>query len=106
MERVTRHNPQLRWYANAHGMGLWDSTKAKGFICGITRWTTIPRWTITKYDKRQDRKMNYSTPEGEITHTEIMNIDDDLGQILARGWEATFRVIRGHGYVIQDKDLY
>jgi hypothetical protein len=106
MERITKHNPQLRWYANARGMGLWDTNKSKAFICGITRATTIPRYSIIKHDKKKDRVMNYSTPDGEISHTEVMNIDEDDGQMLARGWEATFKVIKGHGYAIDESGLY
>lgn len=109
MDRITRKNPSLRWYANERGMGLWDSNKGednRSFICGITRYMTIPRYSITKYDKTKDRVMNYSDAEGNITHREIIHTDEEEGIILARGWEATFKVIKGHGYEIDETDLY
>ena len=78
MERVTKYNPQLRWYANATHRGLFDSTKKRAFICGIGHQYTLPLFTI-------------------------MRSSD--GYVFARSWRAILQEVKRNGYEIFENDL-
>lgn len=106
MEMVTKANPQLRWHSNKASVGLFDSNKKDAFICGIGREMTIPQWTIMRYDRTQDRVLNRCTEDGDITHTEIINMDNDKGKILMRSWRSILDIVKRKGYRVNDEDVY
>lgn len=105
MDRITKHNPQLRWHSSATHTGLFDPTKKKGFICSIGKQLTIPQFTIFKYDTAQDRVLNRSDEHGDIRHTEIINMDSDKNKVLMRSWRAILGAIKKLGYEVNDDDL-
>ena len=107
MERITKYNPNLKWYANATHRGLFDSDKKdKAFICGITHNLTIPKFTIQKHDPRAVRTINYSNAYGDITHKEDVYTGDDEGYVIARSWKTIFNIVKKRGYNVNEKDLY
>ena len=108
MNRVTKYNPQLRWHESEVAAGLFDAVKgrdSKAFLCAIGKSTTIPAFTILKYDKRQDRQLHRSNEWGEILFTETFNMDKDKYKCLARSWRAMFNAIKSLGYEVDDEDL-
>lgn len=109
MNRVIKFNPQLRWYESPRAAGLFDSLKGqdqKAFICSIGKSTTIPAFTILKYDTKQDRQLHRSNEWGEVLYTETFNMDNDKFKCLARSWRAMFNAIKSLGYEVDDEDLF
>lgn len=104
LHRILRPNPELRLHRNATHTGLFD-TENNHYVCGISRFSRIPRFTIVKYDKTQDRKVNYSDENGNITSRQILNRDEEKGRVLARSWISTFNILRGQGYEVDDEDI-
>ena len=108
MNRVTKYNPQLRWYQSEVGAGLFDSFKGsetKGFLCAIGRNKIMPAFTFLKYDVTKDEVLNYCTEEGEPTHKQIINREEDNYRCLARSWRGMFNIIKNLGYKIDDEEL-
>ena len=104
MERITKYNPELRWYANKTHRGLFDTHRGK-FICGIPHNLTIPKFSIQRYDKKQERKVDFTNMYGEYVGTEIIQTDDLDGLYLARGWPIIFKMLKKRGYKINEKGL-
>jgi hypothetical protein len=90
-----KYNPSLRWHANATHRGLFEGNK---FITGISHNITIPKVSLSKYDKKFERKLSWSTPDGEVVKTEVYNLDHDLDKILTKGWVSTIRTVLRKGY--------
>ena len=106
MDRVVKHNKHLRWFANKTHKALWDTSKGeRGFICGITNTSIIPRYSIMQYDFSKDKKVEWCNMYGEITGNETVNPDESEYQVLARGWEAIFNILEKKGYEIDKKGL-
>jgi hypothetical protein len=105
MERITKYNPTLRWHANKTHRALYDSVKAKGFLCGIPHCFTIPEFSIEEYNKAHERKITYTNEWGEITGSEILNTEEDMYAFLARGWKAIFKILTRKGYKIDERGL-
>ncbi len=108
MDRVTKYNPQLRWYESDRATGLFDSYKGrdtKAFLCSIGKNKTIPAFTILKYDTAQDRVLNRSNQYGDVMSTEIINMDEDKHKCLARSWRGMFNMIKNLNYGVDDEDL-
>ena len=104
MERVTKYHPELRWYANVNYRGLYDSHKGK-FLLGISHNMTIPKYTMFRYDRSKDRRLDYTNEHGEYLSSEIINTDDDEGKMLARGWLPSLQILEGYGYTIDKRGL-
>lgn len=77
----------------------------KEFICGASPHFTIPRYSIVKYDKTQDRRASWSTPDGVVTSREVINDDEEKGKILVRGWETTLKILKQKGFDIRSEDI-
>lgn len=107
MDRITKYNPQLSWKATATHRGLFDTTlhQDKAFICGITHNMTIPKYSIIEYDFSKDRKLQWCTQDGTKTGTEIVNKDEHDYKVLARGWEAIFKILEKRGYLLDRRGL-
>ncbi len=97
MDRVTKYNPSLRWYANATHRGLFDSNK---FICGISHNLTIPKTSLSKYDKKFEKSLSWATPDGEVVKTETYNLDYEVDKILTVGWVSIIRSVLAKGYKV------
>lgn len=106
MERITKFNPTLRWFATPTHRALWDWTKGEnGFICGIPHDSIIPKISIMEYNFDKDRRLNYTNMYGETTGSEIINMDEYKYQVLARGWESIFAIVEQNGYEIDKRGL-
>lgn len=106
MDRITKHNSSLRWFANATHKALWDTSKGEnGFICGITHMSTIPKYSIMEYNFKNDRSLTYCNMYGEVTGKEIVNQDEFEYKVLAQGWEVTFDILERKGYKIDRENL-
>lgn len=70
MEKITKYNPRLRWYANATHRGLFDSNR---YICGIGHNMTIPKWTIMR---------------------------ESDGYVFMRSWKSIIEEVKRRGYEI------
>lgn len=104
VDRITKYNPQLRTYANKNYRGLFDSDKGK-FILGISHNMTIPKYSVFRYDRSKDRRLDYTDEHGEYLSSEIINTDDEEGKMLVRGWKPTLEILEGYGYKIDWKGL-
>jgi len=93
MERIEKKNPSARWYSTVKHRGLWIRGK---FICGIGSNLTIPKFSITRYDKSKDIKC-----WGEV----IDNTDEWKDIILMRSWRVIFNTIKQKGYEVDDENL-
>jgi len=102
--RILRKNNGLRIHRGATHTGLFD-TENNRFVCGISRYSRIPRFTIVKHDFLQDRKINYSDENGNVTSKQIINTDDEKGKVLVRSWISVFNILRGQGYEVDDEDI-
>lgn len=102
--RILRPNPELRLHRNQSYTGLFD-TENNYYVCGISRFSRIPRFTIIKRDKAQDKKITYTDEHGNVTSRQIVNKDEEKGKVLARSWIATFNILRGQGYEVDDEDI-
>lgn len=98
MARITKYNPDVRWIAHEHVMGLHDVHK--GFVCGITRSRTIPLFSIFLKNPNDIKKIDYCTEEGEYTHSGYVDKNPESGKMLARGWAITFHILEQKGYKI------
>lgn len=106
MDRLTKHNKSLRWFANSTHRSLWDTDKGeRGFICGITHNSIVPRYSIMQYDFSKDKKLTYCNAFGEVTESETTNADEEEYTALARGWEATLAIVERNGYVVDRRGL-
>ena len=107
MERVTKYNPDLRWFANKTHRALWDiSAGDNGFICGITHHSIMPKYSLMEYDFSKDRKLNYSDMYGNATgQSAVINPDENKYTVLARGWENIFAIVERNGYQIDRRGL-
>lgn len=106
MDRITKYNPNLRWFANRTHRALWDIDKKDGgFICGIDHRMTIPRYSIMEYNFDLDKKINYCDMNGEATGSEIVNMKELEYKALARGWEAILSIVKRKGYKIDERGI-
>lgn len=107
MDRITKYNPQLRWYANATHRGLFDTNvnQDKSFICGIPHNMTIPKYSLMEYDFSQDKKLQWCTEDGTRTGSEIINKNEHNYKVLARGWESILKIVEKRGYKINRRGL-
>ena len=103
-DRILKPNPELRIHRNQNYTGLFD-VENNYYVCGISRFSRIPRFTITKHDEKQDKKINYSDENGNITSRQVLNRDEEKGKVLARSWISTFNMLRGQGYEVNDQDI-
>jgi len=103
MERVCKLNDDARWYANVTHRGLWIRGK---FVCGIGHESTIPKFTIIRYDTKLDKTLNYSDQHGNVIGKKIINKDELKGRILMRGWPVIINMIKSKGYEVDDEDLF
>lgn len=106
MDRVTKYNPDLRWFANATHRALWDTSKGeRGFLCGITHMSSIPQYSILEYNFEKDKKLEYTNMYGEKTGSEIVNESEEEYSALARGWEVSLAIIEKQGYKIDRRGI-
>lgn len=106
MDRITRYNPTLRWFANVNHRALWDTEKNEnGFICGIAHNLTIPKYSVLEYDFGLDKKLTYCDMNGEITGSEIVNIKENEYKALIRGWATTLAIVKRKGYEVDERGL-
>ena len=103
-ERILKPNPELRIHRGPVYTGLFD-VENNYYVCGISRLSRIPRFTLTKHDASQDKKINYSDEHGNITSKQVINKDEEKGKVLARSWISTFNMLRGQGYDVKDDDI-
>lgn len=103
MERVCKANPEARWIANVTHRGLWIRNK---FVCGIGNEMVIPQFTIVRYDKTQDKTLQYSDKHGNPFGKKIINRDQLKGRILMRSWKVIINKIKQKGYEVFDEDLF
>ena len=103
MERITKHNPDLKWKATETHRGLftWDNK----FICGIPHFSTIPQFSIMEYNFGKDRKVIYTNMYGEVTGSEIVNDDETEYKVLARGWMAILDIVEAKGFKVNRHGL-
>jgi hypothetical protein len=104
LDRMLKPNPGLRLHRGPAYTGLFD-VENNFFVCGISRFSRIPRFTILKHDATQDKKINYSDEHGNITSRQVINKDEEKGKVLARSWISTFNMLRGQGYEVYDEDI-
>lgn len=104
VDRMLKPNPELRIHRGKHYTGLFD-TENNYYVCGISRFSRIPRFTIMKYDKAKDRKINYSDEQGNITSRQVLNKDEEKGKVLARSWISVFNILKAQGYNVNDSDI-
>lgn len=102
--RILKPNPELRIHRGPVYTGLFD-VENNYYVCGISRFSRIPRFTIVKHDFSQDKKINYSDENGNITSRETINRDEEKGKVLARSWISVFNILRGQGYEVDDEDI-
>jgi hypothetical protein len=102
--RILKPNPALKIHRGPSYTGLFDVENNK-FVCGISRFSRIPRFTIMKHDMMQDRKINYSDEHGNITSKQTINTDDEKGKVLCRSWISVFNLLKGQGYEVDDEDI-
>lgn len=106
VDRITRYNRDIVVKNNKTHRGLFDTSKGEnGFICGVTKLGTIPKYSIMEYDFGKDKSIQYCTPTGEQTHKEVINQDEHEYKVLARGWLATFDIIKKKGYEIDKRGI-
>lgn len=103
-ERILKPNPELRIHRNSGYTGLFD-TENNFFVCGISRFSRIPRFTILKKDPSKDKEINYTDEDGKFTSNQRFNTDDEQGKVLARSWISVFNILRRNGYEVLDKDI-
>lgn len=102
--RIMKHNPELRIHRGPVYTGLFD-TERNSYVCGISRFSKIPKFTIMKHDFSQDKQLNYSDEHGNITSRQTINKDGEKGKVLARSWISVFNILRGQGYEVVDEDI-
>jgi hypothetical protein len=103
-DRIMKKNPEIRIHRGPKYTGLFD-TENNYYICGISRFSRIPRFTIVKHDFSQDKTLNYSDEYGNITSKQVINKDEEKGKVLARSWISTFNILKGQGYEVNDEDI-
>lgn len=104
-ERLVKYNDTVCIKSNATHRALWDTSRADGFICGITHMMTIPQYSILEYNFTKDKKLEYVNMYGEVTGSEIVNQDEFEYKALARGWEVTLAMVEKQGYRVDRKGL-
>lgn len=103
-DRIVKYNPQLRTYASKTHRGIFDTDRGM-FIMGISHNMTIPKFTMFRYDRSKDRKLDSTTEHGEYLSSEVINMDDDEGKMLVRGWKPTLETLESYGYKIDKRGL-
>lgn len=104
MARILRKNPSFRTHSSATHTGLFD-TENDRFVCGISKTSQIPRFTIMKLDESKSRTIDYTDENGNFTSRETINTDDEKGKVLARSWISTFNTLKAQGYEVDDEDI-
>lgn len=102
--RILNKNEDLRIHRGPVYTGLFD-TANDYYVCGISRFSRIPMFTILKRDFSQDRKINYSDENGNITSRQVINKDEEKGKVLARSWISVFNTLKAQGYEVDDEDI-
>lgn len=104
LRRILKKNPFFRVHSNGSYTGLFD-TENDRFVCGISKTSRIPRFTILKLDESKNRKVNYTDEHGNFTSQQVINQDEEKGKVLARSWISVFNLLRGQGYEVDDEDI-
>jgi hypothetical protein len=106
INRITRYNRDIKVCTNATHRGLFDMSKGEnGFICGVSRMSTVPKYSLMEYNFSKDKKLQYCNAKGEQTSKETVNQDEHEYKALARGWLATFDIVERKGYRVNKRGL-
>lgn len=103
LDRIQKFNPDMATKANARYRGIFINER---YVCGLTHNLTIPKWTIVKHDPKQDRTIKWCDEHGETFTGETVNLDEDEGVILARGWPITLDMLKRKGFQVDEKNLF
>lgn len=106
MDRVTKHNPHLRWTASETHRGLYDPLrKRKQFLCGVSHNYTVPKHSMLEYHPEAEKKHRITNEWGEVTSIEKEYTRENEDIMLVRGWADVFDILERRGYKIDREGL-